>query len=300
MIDNVIELEGLRHLYDDGNRRFLLNVPKLSIQRCGTTSILGPSGCGKTTLQNKAGLLMPPGGREHVAVAHFRVYERANRKNLKSMCHDIAAWSREGKQGRQKIERLRRRMMGFYLQAGELIPTLTIEENVAMPLRLNGWSGRDASRRAKELLAYLLDVRVRDIPNKLALNSSGGEYQRVALGRAIAHKPQIIFVDEPTSSLDPPNKRRVLDLLTQLVADEDSTVVMVTHDVQLARSYSDRIVHFDTPSDGWGDQINIPFRTSDGYGRPANFEMKIENEWVASDCDWTPCNNTILETLDVK
>ena len=242
------------------------------------TSFLGASGCGKTTLQTRLGLLRTF-GVNHSAVDMFRITERFSRTS-RLVTHDIVELLKKGKSGMLEIESLRRRLMGFYLQTGELLPTLTIKENVAMPLRLNGVSIREANRRAEEILGYLLDNSDFD---KLAFDSSGGEYQRIALARALAHNPQILFVDEPTSSLDVPNKRRVLDLMAKIVHEEKTTVLMINHDEILARDYSDFIVNFRANPDGWSDLISKKFRPCDGFGHPVSFEAKVDGTWVAVD-----------------
>jgi putative ABC transport system ATP-binding protein len=307
MSKTAIKIRNLRHLHDDGNRRFLLNVPELSIPLGGMTCFLGESGCGKTTLQNRLGLILqgfskilgPTGsedsprrnwlGRRRTAncgststVEEFKITEHVIGSVDGWREHDVVAWQSEGKRGERAIESLRRRMMGFYLQAGELIPTLTIKENVSMPMRLNGHTAREADERSEELLGYLLGVAKKNIPNKLAIKSSGGEYQRVALARAIAHKPQILFVDEPTSSLDAVNKHRVLDLMSRLVEDEGTTVVMVTHDIAIARSYADYIVNFKANESGWGDLISAGFRECDGFGETGSFERKLGHKWATT------------------
>jgi putative ABC transport system ATP-binding protein len=279
-----IYIKSLSHLYDTPSRRFLVAVDELSIPMGSLTTLLGPSGCGKSTVLSRMGLLLALGKYEHSSVETFKLSERVTAGG--TVVHDVAHLLDLGKFGHLKIETLRRKLMGFFLQSGELIPTLTIKENVAMPLRLNGVSAREANERAEGLLGYLLDVSVRSIPNKLALDCSGGEYQRIALARAIAHRPQILFVDEPTSSLDTPNKHRVLDLMMKLVRDEETTVVMINHDETLARMYSDFIVNFEASPVGWGDQIPIEFRACDGFGQPKSFEANINDLWIATKSDF--------------
>jgi len=106
------------------------------------------------------------------------------------------------------------------------------------------------------------------------------------LARAIAHAPQILFVDEPTSSLDTPNKRRVLDLMSKLAQVEETTVVMINHDEALARTYSDYIVNISANPEGWDDEIALPFRECDGFGTPLSFEAKIDGSWIATNSNF--------------
>jgi ABC-type lipoprotein export system ATPase subunit len=275
-----IKIKGLTHLYDTSSRRFLAAVDELNVPLGSLTTLLGPSGCGKSTVLSRMGLLLALGKDVRSAVETFELLERTSNGNL--IVHDIAQLLNQGRLGHFKIEELRRKLMGFFLQSGELIPTLTIKENVAMPLRLNGTSARDANARAEELLGYLLNVATRDIPNKPALKCSGGEYQRIALARAVAHRPKVLLVDEPTSSLDTPNKHRVLELMMKLVRDEDTTVVMINHDVDLARTYSDFLVNFDANPNGWGDRLPVEFRDCDGFGQPTSFEANVGGQWMIS------------------
>jgi ABC-type lipoprotein export system ATPase subunit len=290
MTEYAITVKKLQHLYNTPTRRFLLQAVDLVIPMGGLLTILGESGSGKTTLQSRLGLLLALKSDEYSTVEEFRINERASPSRVVS--HDVAELLKQGKAGKKRMEALRRRLMGFYLQSGELIPTLTIKENVAMPLRLNGASAKEANKRAEELLGYLLGVSDKNIPEKLPLEYSGGEYQRIALARAIAHRPQILFVDEPTSSLDTPNKRRVLDLMSRLACDEETTVVMINHDHALARSYSDYIVNISAIPEGWDDEIGLPFRESDGFGTPISFEAKIDGSWFPTNShfqvDYTP------------
>ena len=281
--DYAIRIRNLCHLYDTPSRRFLAVVEQLKIPMGSLTTLLGPSGSGKSTVINRMGLLLALGKHVRSTVETFEVVERTA---AGIDIHDIAELSNQGSVGHSKIEALRRRLMGFFLQTGELIPTLTIKENVVMPLRLNGASAREANARAGELLGFLLDVAPRNIPEKLALTCSGGEYQRIALARAVAHQPQILLVDEPTSSLDTPNKHRVFELMMKLVRDEDTTVVMITHDVSLARCYSDFIVNFEASPNGWGDRLATKFRDCDGFGQPTSFEANVGGQWLASNADF--------------
>ena len=281
-----IQVTNHFHLHDSPSRRFLVSVDNLNIPMGSLTTILGSSGSGKSTLMNRLGLLLGAGKKNAYSnVSTFNIFEKTTDNSL--VTHDIAKLVNEGPGGRSRIEALRRRMMGFFLQNGELIPTLTIMENVCVPLRLNGYSGKEATRRARDLLAFLLDTRPSEIPEKkLALECSGGEYQRIGLARAIAHQPQILFIDEPTSSLDTLNKHRVFDLLIKLVRDEDTTVVMISHDVSLARRYSDLLIQMEPSFNGWGHRIPIHFRPCDGFSRPTRFEAKINGHWVATNADF--------------
>lgn len=136
-----------------------------------------------------------------------------------------------------ELARLRGRKIGFVFQSYQLVPTLTAEENILLPAELSGYNG-EPRRRAKELLERVgLGNRAHHYPVQL----SGGEQQRVALARAFITRPPILMADEPTGNLDSANGQHVLDLLLQLNREEKTTLILVTHDRQLAE-YADRIL----------------------------------------------------------
>lgn len=282
--DFAIRIRNLCHFFDSPARRFLVSVDALNIPMGKLTTILGSSGCGKSTVLSRIGLLLGPGNDVHSNVGVFDLVKRTVNGFV---IHDIAQLKNQGTGGCSWIEALRRSMIGFFLQHGELLPTLTLLENVAMPLRLNGTTAREADARARDLLGFLLNVSSQNIPNKLVSSCSGGELQRIALARAVAHRPQILFVDEPTSSLDTLNKHRVLKLMTDLARHEKTTVVMISHDVTLARQYSDFLINFETSPLGWGDRIPFKFRQQcDGFGRPTRYEVNVGGQWMSTNADF--------------
>ena len=135
------------------------------------------------------------------------------------------------------LARLRGRKIGFVFQSYQLVPTLTAEENILLPAELSGYDG-EPRRRAKQLLERVgLSNRAHHYPVQL----SGGEQQRIALARAFITRPPILMADEPTGNLDSANGQHVLELLVQLNREEGTTLVLVTHDRQLAE-YADRII----------------------------------------------------------
>lgn len=178
-------------------------------------AVMGPSGSGKSTLLHcLAGVLRPDAG-----VVSYRG------------C-DLTTMSDAGRSA------LRRRQFGFVFQFGQLVPELTCQENVALPLRLSGGGRRPAQRRADEWLARL---EVDDVAGKRPGEISGGQGQRVAVARALVTDPRVIFADEPTGSLDSLNGERVMKLLTRAAKEADAAVVLVTHEPRVA-AYSDREV----------------------------------------------------------
>jgi len=175
-----------------------------------SVAVVGPSGSGKTSLlMLLAGLERPTSGR--IVVAN----------------HDLLALDED------ELARFRQRHVGIVFQNFLLLPALTAEENVALPMELAGIA--DARERAKQALVQVgLGHRLQHLPSQL----SGGEQQRVAVARAFASAPDLILADEPTGNLDSSTGQKVMDLLFDLQATQGATLILVTHDLQLARRCS--------------------------------------------------------------
>ena len=187
-------------------RLLILDEVSLSIERGASLAIVGASGSGKTTLLGLlAGLDRPSSGSIMLAG------ERLDRLDEEARA------------------RVRRRLVGFVFQSFHLLPALNAEENVMLPLELEGRS--DARQRAVSVLADVgLGKRLHHYPHQL----SGGEQQRVALARAFVHGPQLLFADEPTGNLDQRTGATVSDLLFDLNREHATTLVLVSHDLELA------------------------------------------------------------------
>jgi putative ABC transport system ATP-binding protein len=181
-----------------------------SLEPGGFLAILGPSGSGKTTLLGLlAGLDRPTSGEVFL-----------DGQELGTLNEDQRA-------------RIRGEKVGFVFQAFQLIPTLTAQENVQVPMELRGDSG--SASRARELLAQVgLSGREHHYPSQL----SGGEQQRVALARGFSIRPKVLFADEPTGNLDARTGATIIDLMVELNQDLRTTLVLVTHDLDLARRAS--------------------------------------------------------------
>ena len=176
-------------------------------------AIMGPSGSGKSTLLHcLAGILPPDAG---------------------SVTYDGRELTAMSDRERSA---LRRRDFGFVFQFGQLVPELDCVENAALPLRLEGVRRREAERRATRWLERL---EVADLAAKRPGEISGGEGQRVAVARALATEPRVLFADEPTGALDSLNGERVMELLTAAARDHGAAVVLVTHEPRVA-AYADR------------------------------------------------------------
>jgi ABC-type lipoprotein export system ATPase subunit len=273
----LLELEDLEQKLKDPQRpeEFTVRVPgRLEFRPGEFIALLGPSGCGKTTLLTVLGLLRAPTDSGKLGRFLIRVSEKGKRVefDLKQL------WS---KRRLSRIENIRRRFVGFALQSGELLPSLTVLENIAAPLRLNGWSFAEVKSRAEGLIAAfglrrnlqgpsgneshsLADARI----NRL----SGGEYQRVSLARSIAHHPQLLFVDEPTAALNRELAHAALDQLRLLMAqgERNTATVMITHDEELAAEYADLIIRMAPMKNSNGGELvevvkNSPTRVVNSF-----------------------------------
>ena len=209
--NTILTLHNLTKTYTSGlSELTVLHDVTLSIHEGETCAIVGPSGSGKTTLLGLcAGLDRPSQG--HVELSGV---------NLNSLSEDEAA-------------SLRNEHVGFVFQSFQLIPTLTAIENIMVPAELRGERG--VAERAKFLLGSVgLSDRATHYPNQL----SGGEQQRVGIARAFINKPRILFADEPTGNLDAETGETIESLLFDLNEKEGTTLVLVTHDLELAQKTS--------------------------------------------------------------
>jgi putative ABC transport system ATP-binding protein len=217
MAPPVVAGQDLTKRYGEGDAAVdALRGVSLEIQPGSFTAIMGPSGSGKSTLMHVlAGLDRPSAGT--VAIADTEI----------------------GKLDDGDLTRLRRDKIGFVFQAFNLVPVLTAEENVRLPLTLAGRD--DAGGRVERLLeAVALTDRRTHRPAEL----SGGQQQRVAVARALASEPAVIFADEPTGNLDSTTSGEILALLRRAVDEFGQAVVMVTHDASAA-AVSDRVIFLD-------------------------------------------------------
>ena len=180
----------------------------LSFEAGDFVTIMGPSGGGKTTLLNLlAGLDLPDRGQ--IILQGRKISDLSD--------HDLTL--------------LRRKEIGFVFQFFNLMPTLTVQENVELPLLL-AHSSKTEGSRVKTLLEYVgLWNRAQSFPAEL----SGGEMQRVAIARALVHKPVILLADEPTGNLDSENGQRIIELMERAATDFNTTVILVTHNPKIAK-----------------------------------------------------------------
>jgi putative ABC transport system ATP-binding protein len=204
----LVRLRGVRKAYDDGRTRHeVLAGVDLEVHAGELVALLGPSGSGKSTLLNViAGIDTPDAG----------TVELSGR--------DVTQL------GERDRTLLRRSDIGFVFQFFNLVPTLTVSENVQLPLELTGWPRRDLRTESHAALERV-GITGRDgaFPEEL----SGGEQQRVAIARALAHGPRLVLADEPTGNLDTATGARILELLTGLIAERGTAMLIATHSMEV-------------------------------------------------------------------
>ena len=209
MNTTVLETIGLRREYQVGRDAVVaLGGVDISIQKGEFVAIVGPSGCGKSTLLNLLGGLDQP-----------------TKGKVLLDGQNLADFSEE------QLASLRRQKMGFIFQRHDLFPVLTARENIEFPLLLGGMPPSERTKRADELLSQIgLSEKADHLPDEL----SGGQQQRVGIARALANDPLILLADEPTGNLDSATSAEIINILIQLTRNQGLTLVMVTHDPEVA------------------------------------------------------------------
>ena len=212
----MISLSHVSKIFEGKRKATALEDISLEVPKGQVVSIVGPSGSGKSTLLNLIGGLDRPTAGEI----------QIEGDNLSKLSDDA-------------LTRVRRDKIGFVFQFFNLLPTLNSMENVALPLHLRQWPRKKIEQRAKELLDLVqLGHRLEHLPDEL----SGGERQRVAIARALSVYPPILLADEPTGNLDTRTGQEILKLIEDLHARLGSTVLIVTHDLEVANRCSRTVV----------------------------------------------------------
>ena len=213
----MIEAKGLRKSYINGAKRLeVLKGVDLTAERAQVTAILGPSGAGKSTLLHLLGGLDAPsaGG---VFIDGIDIYSLSDTERA----------------------RLRNRKVGFVFQFYHLLPEFNALENIILPLWIRGDNGKDAQKKGLDVLNVVgLGERLNHRPSQL----SGGEQQRVAIARALINDPAVLLCDEPTGNLDSETGKNIIELLWDLNARRKTTLIIVTHDAQIAKA-AQKILH---------------------------------------------------------
>jgi putative ABC transport system ATP-binding protein len=192
-----------------------LRGASIAVAKGEVLAMMGPSGSGKSTLLHcLAGILVPDSGEVHIDAERLDTMSEKQRSSL------------------------RRDRFGFVFQFGQLVPELTAEENVALPLLLGGTGRREALRVAR---TWFERLQLGGLERHRSGEMSGGQAQRVALARGMVAQPEVLFADEPTGSLDSLTGELVMDLMTAVAREEGTTVVLVTHEARVA-AYADREV----------------------------------------------------------
>lgn len=211
----IVEANNLSKIYGENDTQVkAINNVNFSVSKGEFVAIIGASGSGKSTLLNLlGGIDMPNNGK--VLIDGMDIYKLND----------------------EKLSELRRRKIGFIFQNYNLIPVLTVEENINMPILLD--DKKADKKYIDELIKMLgLEERRNHFPNQL----SGGQQQRVSIGRALANKPSIILADEPTGNLDEKNSNEVITLLSRAIKRYSQTLILITHDMKIA-NLADRIIN---------------------------------------------------------
>lgn len=217
----VLTVRRLVKQFDGAERQFELHVPHLEVRAGSVNIVIGRSGCGKSTLLDMLGLISRPDSLKRFEIA------------VPGKCCRVG-----GSLSASAAEWLRRHALGYILQTGGLLPFLTVQENIMLVCRL---SGEGNAQRIAEIAERLgIGTLAKLYPAQL----STGQRQRVAVARALVHRPAIILADEPTGALDPESARIVKDMLLENARREGSAVIIVTHDAELFRQDADRTYGF--------------------------------------------------------
>lgn len=241
----VIAVHDLYKIYRIGEMKVrALNGVDFTIQRGQFCSIVGASGSGKSTLLNMlAGLEKPTKGEIVIAGEHIE------------------------RKSENELVRFRQAHIGFIFQSFNLMATMNAVENVALPLTFQGMEKKKRTRLAEQMLDM---VGLRKYKKHKPTQMSGGQQQRVGVARALVVEPEIIFADEPTGNLDSVTSREVMELMRRIVREKNQTLIMVTHDNELA-AFADRIFHI---RDGKIIQIEENVRTDEESGDTEGSKIK--------------------------
>ncbi len=222
----VFELKGISISREKGGVTFRLEIPDLIIYSGEFIGVIGSSGCGKSTFLDILGLILS--------------VDRADRFRLSVKQKNTIFRQEISSLSDKKLADIRREHIGYILQSGGLLPFLSVQENILLSDKLNN---KNITQESFYKLVSLLGIQGQI--NKKPQYLSGGQRQRVAIARALIHNPEIILADEPTASVDKPTAIEIRDQFKKLAKAYDSSVLMVTHDIDMVEHHSDRLFTFE-------------------------------------------------------
>lgn len=211
----LLEVQNVSKIYDGYSHEKALDNVRFQVRDGEFVGIMGPSGSGKTTLLNAIATIDPPSSGE-IRISGHNAYQMTA----------------------EEMALFRRRRLGFVFQDFNLLESLTVEENILLPLTFDHVPQDEMHRRLSHVLSRL---GIESIRNRMIYEISGGQKQKTAIGRAIIHEPAVVLADEPTGNLDSKSGRDVMNLLKMLHEQEQATLLMVTHDAYAA-SYCERVI----------------------------------------------------------
>ena len=268
----LVQTEALTKIYGDGTQIIALDNVSIRVSAGELVTVMGPSGSGKSTLLNLIGALdQPTSGRVLV-----------NGEDLAAL-HDV--------------DQFRAKTVGFIFQLHNLLPTLTAQENVEVPM-MGILRKSERQRRAKELLELVdLGDRLRHLPNQL----SGGQRQRVAVARALANNPPLVLADEPTGSLDSEAGHALMQLLKELNHAQGTTFLVVTHDPTVARE-TDRVLVMEDGRIVREDQIGSPIDEDLRIWRHSELGERLleDDRGIKEQLDLTPAQAKAIRQMLMK
>jgi len=222
----VFELKNISISREKGGVTFRLEIPKLTIYSGEFIGVIGSSGCGKSTFLDILGLILSIDSSER-----FRLSVKQKNTIFRQEISSLSD---------KKLADIRREHIGYILQSGGLLPFLSVQENILLSEKLNS---KNITQESFHKLVSLLGIQ--EQINKKPQYLSGGQRQRVAIARALIHNPEIILADEPTASVDKPTAIEIRDQLKKLSKAYGSSVLMVTHDIDMVENHSDRLFTFE-------------------------------------------------------
>jgi len=222
----VFELKNISISREKGGVTFRLEIPELIIYSGEFIGVIGSSGCGKSTFLDILGLILSIDSSEQ-----FRLSVKQKNTVFRQEIPSLSD---------KKLADIRREHIGYILQSGGLLPFLSVQENILLSEKLNN---KNITQESFYKLVSLLGIQGQI--NKKPQYLSGGQRQRVAIARALIHNPEIILADEPTASVDKPTAIEIRDQFKKLAKAYGSSVLMVTHDIEMVENESDRLFTFD-------------------------------------------------------